>query len=158
MKRTITILCLGIAVGVSAFCAPYFSATSHCRAAMRSEQPELWWLKEEFHLNDAEFKRISDLHAGYLPRCQEFCSRIASKNAEVRAIFAKTDTVTPDIDRKLAEIAQLRAECQKHMLEHFLAVSRAMPPEEGRRYLAWIVAQTLPGGDADMHMAGHHMQ
>jgi len=158
MKRAIAILGLGLAAGTLAFCGPYFSTTAHCRAAMRAEQPELWWLKEEFHLNDAEFKRISDLHAGYLPKCEELCSRIASKNAELRAILEKTDTVTPAIEEKLAEVAQLRAECQKNMLAHFLAVSRAMPPEEGKRYLAWIVEQTLPGSQSDMHMDGHHMQ
>jgi hypothetical protein len=29
------------------------------------------------------------------------------------------------------------------MLKHFLDVSRAMPPEQGRRYLSWILDQTL---------------
>ena len=43
------------------------------------------------------------------------------------------------------------------MLEHFYAVSRAMPPEEGRRYLDWIQRQTVQGGqtsaatDHEMH-------
>ncbi len=42
------------------------------------------------------------------------------------------------------EIAQLRADCQKETLRHFLAVSRLMPPEQGRRYLDWVLGQTFP--------------
>jgi hypothetical protein len=152
MKRSIFILVLGLAVGAAAFCAPYLSTTANERAAMRSDQPELWWLKQEFHLSDAEFRRISQLHEGYLPKCQELCARIASKNAELRTIFAKTDHITPDIEEKLAEVAQLRAECQRNMLAHFLAVSRAMTPDEGRRYLGWVAARTLPGDDSGMPM------
>jgi hypothetical protein len=45
------------------------------------------------------------------------------------------------------------------MLEHFYAVSRAMPAEEGRRYLEWIQAQTLgSGGDNGSAHSGHDMQ
>ena len=29
------------------------------------------------------------------------------------------------------------------MLTHFLQVSRAMPPKQGQRYLAWVEQQTL---------------
>ena len=32
----------------------------------------------------------------------------------------------------------LRADCQTMMLHHFIQVSQTMPPEQGRRYLAWV--------------------
>ena len=44
---------------------------------------------------------------------------------------------------KLSAIAALRAQCQAQMLRHFVAVSEAMPPEQGRRYLAEIKRLTL---------------
>ena len=44
---------------------------------------------------------------------------------------------------KLAEIAGLRAQCQAQMLQHFATVSQAMPPEQGRRYLAEMQKITL---------------
>jgi hypothetical protein len=34
------------------------------------------------------------------------------------------------------------------MLKHFQEVSRAMPPEQGRRYLAWVQEQTVLRGQA----------
>lgn len=36
----------------------------------------------------------------------------------------------------------MRSECQAEMLKHFFEVSRAMPPEQGKRYLAWVQEQT----------------
>jgi hypothetical protein len=158
MKRSLAIFCLGIAAAILAYSTLYLSATAPCRAAMRAGTPELLWLKQEFKLKDADYQRICDLHAGYLPKCREMCARIAAKNVELRAILAGTNSVTPDIERKLVEIAQLRAQCQKNMLEHFYAVSRAMPPEEGRRYLDWIQARTLGGSDTSTNAACHQMQ
>jgi hypothetical protein len=34
------------------------------------------------------------------------------------------------------------------MLKHFIAVSQTMPPEQGRRYLAWVEKQTFMRGEA----------
>jgi len=36
----------------------------------------------------------------------------------------------------------MRADCQAEMLKHFFEVSRTMPAEQGKRYLAWVQAQT----------------
>jgi hypothetical protein len=36
----------------------------------------------------------------------------------------------------------MRADCQAEMLKHFFEVSRAMPADQGKRYLAWVQAQT----------------
>ncbi len=32
------------------------------------------------------------------------------------------------------------------MMQHFYEVSRAMPPEQGKRYLAWVQSETLLPG------------
>ncbi|HEX5400494.1 MAG TPA: hypothetical protein VFY06_15715, partial [Verrucomicrobiae bacterium] len=44
---------------------------------------------------------------------------------------------------KLIELGELRAQCQAQMLQHFITVSQAMPPEQGRRYLAEMKRLTL---------------
>jgi hypothetical protein len=38
----------------------------------------------------------------------------------------------------LAERSKMRADCEAEMLQHFLGISRTMPPEQGRQYLAWV--------------------
>ena len=80
--------------------------------------------------------RIRELHEGYLPKCGEICARIAAKKSELDALLAGKTNVTAEAQAKLNEIAALRAQCQSNMLQHFIAVSQAMPPEEGQRYLA----------------------
>jgi hypothetical protein len=45
------------------------------------------------------------------------------------------------------------------MLKHFMEVSRGMPPEQGRRYLAWVEQRTLLSGQAmeqRHHIHGTH--
>ena len=54
----------------------------------------------------------------------------------------------------------MRADCQAAMLNHFFAVSRTMPADQGKRYLAWVLTQTClhenrmnhaEAGEADHH-------
>ena len=151
--RAAIILILGVAAAVAGYCAVYFCSTSQHRALLDSPAPELAWLKREFRLSDAEFQRITKLHRGYLPRCGEMCARIADKNDEIRQLIGSTNADVRQIEQKLAEAGQLRLQCQSNMLHHFIAVSQAMPPEQGRRYLAWMEERTLidTGG-----MMAHH--
>ena len=123
---------------------------------LQSPEPELAWLKKEFRLSDAEFERIAKLHEGYMPRCAELCRRIAEKNSELQRIVAGTYVDATIVAQKLKESGDLRVECQKNMFNHFLEVSRQMPPEQGRRYLQWVQQRTLtPEHDmAQRHGAG----
>jgi hypothetical protein len=144
MKRTLLILVSGLALAVLAYAGVYHTRTAAGSCClMESKNPELSWLKKEFHLSDAEFTRISQLHEQYLAGCAERCRRIDEKNQELATLLAATNTVTPQIEKALADTAQLRADCQKQMLQHFYNVSRTMPPEQGKRYLDWVQSRTL---------------
>ena len=145
MKRSRLILISGLAAAALAYLGLFHLCTAEHRDMERSQTPELAWLKDEFHLGDAEFKRISALHESYLAGCMERCRRIDSKNAELRQLLAHMKTITPEIERALTEAAQLRAECQKIMLQHCYEVSQTMPPEQGQRYLAWVHQRTMQG-------------
>ncbi len=153
MKRAKPILWAGLLGALIAYFGGYFAGTSKHRALLRSEAPELAWLKQEFNLRDAEFQRIARLHDAYLPACAERCARIDAKNAELKALLHQTGAITPEVKQKLAEAAALRLECQTAMLSHFLDVSKAMPPEQGKRYLSWIEERTFV---PEHRMAGGH--
>lgn len=142
MKRGLSILLLGLTGAVVAYCCVYLVGTATPRALMRSDQPELAWLKHEFHLSDAEFQRISELHAAYLPQCRDRCRRIDELNDTLAALLAHTTRITPEVEKLLSDRAQWRATCQTEMLKHLFSVSRTMPPEQGRRYLAWARTNT----------------
>ena len=161
MKRY-AILVSGLLACAAACGAVYLASTSPIRELKNHPAPELAWLREEFKLNDVDFKKVCELHYAYLPQCKELCARIAEKNARMRALMETSTNVTPEIQAALSEAAQLRAQCRSQMLNHFFQVSRTMPPAEGQRYLAWIRSQTLwsdggmnHGGASGDHHLGH---
>ena len=156
MKRAVAIVIAGLLAAAASYCALYYSGTRKHREMMESPAPELAWLKNEFHLSDAEFQRIVKLHEGYMPRCAELCQRIAAKNAELQQIVSGPQVDAHAVEHKLKEAGDLRVECQKHMLNHFLEVSRQMPPEQGKRYLQWVQKRTLmPEHDMTERHVGH---
>ena len=134
MNRSLIVVLGALATGAAVFAACYFGSK---RAYMTMcPADDLSWLRTEFHLNDAEMARIRQLDDDYLPQCAKMCALVATKNAEVQALVAGKTNVTAEAQNKLTELANLRAQCQAHMLQHFIAVSQVMPPAEGRRYLA----------------------
>src|SRR5215475_3428178 len=119
MRRPWIILLAGVAIAALGYFSCYFIGTAPCREMARDPEPELAWLKKEFHLNDAEFKRVSEMHAAYLSGCAERCRLIDEKNEQLKELLSRTNAVTPEIDRLLFEAARLRSECHKQMLQHF---------------------------------------
>src|SRR5258708_31881934 len=85
--------------------------------------------KKEYHLTDAQFAQVVQLHDAYHPKCAEMCRRIDDQNAKIQQLLAATNAVTPEIKQALDGAAQLRTQCESAMLQHFYEVSRVMPPE-----------------------------
>jgi uncharacterized membrane protein len=120
---------------------------------MMGGKDDLSWLQSEFHLSDAEMARVRQLHEGYMPQCAAMCAKIAAKRDEVAAALANGTNVTADVQKKLTELGELHAQCQAQMLQHFVDVSRAMPPEEGRQYLAEMERITIGFDGAEQAMS-----
>jgi hypothetical protein len=153
VKRALLILVAGFVGAALAYSALYYTGTRSCRMMQQERAPELAWLKKEFHLTDAEFQNVCQKHDAYMAGCMERCRLIDEKNQHLKHLLAANASVNPEIEKTLAEAAQLRAQCQKEMLQHFYDVSRTMPPEQGKRYLAWVQDQTIL---ADSHSQMHH--
>ena len=143
MKRIGIILVSGLLVGAVGFFCGYLPRTKTARGMEHSSRPELAWMKQEYHLTEAQFNEIASLHAAYMPKCMEMCKEIDEKTAVMEKLLLATNVVTPDIKQALAETARVRQECQTAMLEHFYEVSRVMPPEQGPRYLRWVQSRTI---------------
>jgi hypothetical protein len=154
MKKGTLILLIGLVLGSGAFAAFYYRGTAWCRNAMREPQPELAWLKKEFHLSNAEYTRVVRLHEAYLPECAKHCLVIDEQNRKLRQLLDRASAVTPEIQALLVQRARTRADCERDMLKHFVEVSRTMPAEQGKRYLAWVEQQTyLNGSDMERRMS-----
>ncbi|MCF7764728.1 MAG: periplasmic heavy metal sensor [Verrucomicrobia bacterium] len=152
MKRTVQIIAAAVLAAVCAYAVFYSAATASNRALLEAETPELGWLKREFSLSEAEFARISALHEAYLPKCAERCQQIADRNRELRELLSRTNVMTRAIEQSIEQAAQIRMECEKSMLEHFLDVSRTMPADQGKRYLDWVQRRTLLANPAMSHV------
>lgn len=142
MKPNTRKLLLGLGLAATGYAAVYLLCTAPHQMWLRGAKPELAWLKHEFNLSDSEFARISRLHDAYKPQCAVMCLRIDALNASLTNLLAPANTITPEIEAKLREAAEVRVECQKAMLKHFYEVSQSMPPEQGKRYLAWMHTRT----------------
>ncbi len=148
MQKSVLILVLGLLAAAAAYGCIYFVCISPVRSLQQSDSPELAWLKEEFKLSDGEFNRVSELHAAYLPQCRVMCREIDAHNVKLETLLSGATNMTPEITAALTESSRLRAECQGMMLRHFFQVSQTMPPEQGRRYLAWVKEKAfLPNYD-----------
>jgi hypothetical protein len=143
MRRVWFIVFGGLIAAAIAFAGAWFVGSAPCREMASKSDPELAWLQKEFQIPNSEFGRITKLHNEYSVACMKRCELIDAKNTELERLLASTNLVTPQIERTLQEAAQIRAECQSAMLQHFLEVSRTMPPDQGRRYLTWVINRTL---------------
>lgn len=143
MKRTWLIIIGGLILAAVGYACIYLHGTSDQRSVEHSSRPELAWLQQEYHLSDAQFTRVMELHNAYAPKCEEMCRMIDAKNAQLQKLLAATNVVTPEINQALVEAAGIRAECESAMLDHFYKVAQSMPPEQGARYLEWVQQETL---------------
>ena len=143
MRRPLLILVALLLAGTAIVGSSYLLARRICVHELAAGADDLAWLRHEFRLSDAEMERVRQLHEGYLPKCHENCALIASKKRELQAELDKAQGMTSEARQKLTEVAALRAQCQANMLAHFYEVSQAMPPEQGRRYLAEMQRLTL---------------
>jgi hypothetical protein len=143
MNRSLVILMGALALAAGVFAGSYFVSQRTCVATMTRSSDDLSWLRDEFHLSDAEMARVRQLHEGYMPQCAKMCALIAAKKGEVQAALGNGTNITVEVQKKLTELGELRAQCQAQMLQHFITVSQAMPPEQGQRYLAEMKKLTL---------------
>ena len=143
MNRSLVILLGALALGAAIFAGSYFTAQRATVMCCSNPADDLSWLRTEFHLSDADMSRIRQLHEGYLPQCAAMCAKIAAKKQELASQLGTGTNLAAGTQAELNEIAELRAQCQAQMLRHFIAVSQAMPPEQGRRYLAEMKRLTL---------------
>ncbi len=134
---------MALTIGTVVFALSY---TVSVRLRMKAIAPvtdELAWLRQEFDLRGESYERVRLLYEGYKPRCDEMCLRISRRNADLLQALKGATNVTPEIEKKLADLALIRAECQAEMLRHFCDVARAMPRAQGPRYLDDMCRTTL---------------
>lgn len=88
----LVILLGGLVAGLIAYVCIYLRATSIQRSVENSSRPELAWLQKEYHLTEAQFAQVVQLHDAYHPKCAEMCRRIDDQNAKVQQLLPPSNT------------------------------------------------------------------
>jgi hypothetical protein len=143
MSRSPIIVLGALALAAALFVGSFEVSQHLCRACTAEPPGSLHWLQSEYHLNNEEMAHIQKLHTDYLSQCDEMCRMITAKQQEVAAALNNTTNIGPVAQQKLNDLAACRAHCQSQMLQYFINVSQAMPPEQGHRYLAEMERNAL---------------
>jgi hypothetical protein len=143
MGRSIIIVLGALALAAALFLGSFVVSQRVCRVCVAEPPGGLSWLQKQYQLNDDEMARIQTLHKEYLAQCDVMCRMIADKKQAVQQALNNTTNINPAAEQKLDELAACRVHCQSQMLQYFVNVSRVMPAEQGRRYLAEMEKNTL---------------
>jgi outer membrane murein-binding lipoprotein Lpp len=128
----------------------YQGATAPARAMLSRPEGELEWLRQEFHLSDAQVANVKALHAAYVPKCDEMCRKIMEANAQLDELVSKGNRLSPEIAAAFDRAMAVQANCRKQMLAHIYEVSAQMDPAEGRRYFELMKRRVIqPGLSSD---------
>lgn len=145
VKGAIALVAAAVA-GLIAYCVYFVCATQPMHAMLAHPEGEMEWLRREFELDDAQFVKIKALHDAYKPDCALMCRRIAEANSKVDSLIDESQSVTPEIASALSDVSVVQQECRQKMLAHIYAVSAAMKPENGRRYLTLMKPRLIEVG------------
>jgi len=139
-----------LAVGLLAFYACNFLATRELRDIEQAPNGELQWLRQEFHLSGAQFKKIEALHSAYTPVCNEMCQRIMEANSKLYRLLSENREVTPEVEAAIRETGSVQDDCRKQMLAHIYQVSAQMNPADAQNYLRLMKSRVIqPGLSSD---------
>jgi hypothetical protein len=142
MKRLLFILALSVSLGAVAYLVSYGIAQ---RALCESPdwQSPTAWMRQEFHLNDAQYAQVKKMESDYHPHCTIMCDRIEQSHLALKKIILASNGMTPDVQAALLKDAAIQEECREDMLSHFYEVSQALPPDQAKRYLEIMQAHVV---------------
>lgn len=140
MKRTLAMLTLGLAVGVSAHLV-YFRLNVPSGDAL---DQRLAWMKTELKLTDGQYARIRALHEASRPQLQALSSQVA----ELRTEFLAFDAARRDHDQvdfiEFARFVQTRRQvnkaCADSTRQLLLASAELMTPAQRARYFDFVAS------------------
>ena len=143
MKKGLLILLLTLASAFAGHWLYYRCATAPARAMLAEQGGEMQWLRREYHLSEAQFARIAQMHRDYAPKCDLMCAKIMEANGRLDRLISASKAVTPEVAAAMKESLAVQNECREAMLGHVYAVSAEMSPADGARYLEMMKARIV---------------
>jgi hypothetical protein len=155
MRRLVVTAVLAILLGWAAYALSFHVASfTFCRAPDAKDPSS--WIRQEYHLNDAQYARVKQLEDDYAPRCAELCHRIQQSHDSLEKLILANTTVTPEVETALQKDSAVQQECREAMLRHFYTVSQAMPPDAGKSYLKMMQSMVVEQDQTANGQASEH--
>lgn len=132
-----TLALVVLAAAVAGFVCFRMNSDPQLHAAAATSDAMLW-LRSDFHLTDAQFAAIRQLHASYAGTCEEHCRMIQEATRARDALAAARGNAAALVAANRG-LQDLRQNCETAIARHVRQVAALMPPEDGRRYLALVL-------------------
>ena len=143
MKRALLIIILAVAVAVGGYWIYFRCATMPTQTMLVQPGGEMEWLRREYHLTDAQFARVMQVHGDYSPHCEAMCAKIAKANAHLNELIESNSKLTPEVQAAFEQCAAVQSDCRRALLAHIYAVSAEMSPADGARYLDMMKSRVI---------------
>jgi Spy/CpxP family protein refolding chaperone len=155
MKRLVVIIALAVLLGAGAYVVSYgIARCTFCRVPDAHDPSG--WMRQEFHLTDAQYAQVQKLDAAYYPHCADMCDRIDQSHSALKNLIVASGAMTPEIEAALQKDSAVQQQCRADMLRHFYEVSQVMPPAEGKRYLQIMQALVVEPEKASSPTVAQH--
>ncbi|MFM7181545.1 MAG: periplasmic heavy metal sensor [Verrucomicrobiales bacterium] len=156
MKRALILLLAALLAGLLAYTGVRFWPSAPARAGiLLDEMNELFWLRQELGLTDAQIEAVAKVHHEYRPKCEEMCARIHEADEKLTRLAADSRTMTPELSAAIHEAARVRAECQEAMIGHLHQTAALLEPAQAEKYLAAMLPLALGTSTPESGHAGH---
>ena len=136
LTRTLAVLVLLAAA--TGFVCYRMSCNPSLHAAMVKGDP-MEWLRVDFHLTDAQFAAIRNLHESYAGTCEEHCRMIKEATKARNALKAASGADATALLTAEKNIPELRTRCETAITRHVQQVAALMSPADGQRYLDLVL-------------------
>ena len=136
LTRTLAVLVLLAAV------TGFFCYRVSCNAALHAaatKHDAMEWLRADFHLTDAQFASIRELHNSYAGTCEEHCRMIQEATKARNALKSASSADPAAMLSAEQKIQELRTHCETAIARHVRQVAALMSAEDGQRYLAMVL-------------------
>jgi hypothetical protein len=156
-SRIVAVGVLVLVLGIAGFWCSRLICPEGCRVFGGSHsESEISWMRAEFELDESEFKKVEQLHNEYVPRCDEYCRRVAETQLKVTKLAAASEEMTDELLAALRADERTRIECREALLAHLYETARSMPPEKGKRFLEIALPKVLAPDHPNIHRAVSH--
>jgi hypothetical protein len=146
MKKGLLIIFLAVAVAAGGYWIYFRCATMPTQSMLVQPGGEMEWLRREYHLTDAQFARVKQVHGDYAPSCDAMCAKIAAANARLNELIKVNSKLTPEVQAAFEQCAAVQSDCRRALLAHIYAVSAEMSPADGARYLDMMKSRIVEPG------------